>query len=433
MWLHMLVERGPGQDWRWAGRSDPLAAFGHELRNVLTPLREGVALVCDQAVGPLSETQRKLLEGVREDAERIARMADEMVATSRLRCRRARIAAHQVNAAELATGVVRSLEAVAARRRVNLSVAEADPDAVCRADPDLLRQALVNLVDNALKFTPEDGQVRVGVRRLADENGEGFVELSVRDTGPGLSEEKLRRISDRRSGAGIASGECRGAGLGIGLLIVREIAEQHGGRLMVESVPGAGSCFRLEVPTDFRRGERWLLAQIAEGITLAKAVGAPLSAVEIRVVSETGAAAQWASGRGLVQLPLIEQCLEDGLRPSDTVVLGESSATLVLYDVDGSGARRVAGRTVAALARLFATLPEPYPRCGIALGVGSYPADGSTPAEVAEAARRDLGLCIIGPSAPEAPLASGAAPVWESTGDACAAHVAGAGDEKKGD
>jgi len=386
----MVIEQGPRRDWRWAGRSDPLAAFGHELRNALTSLQEGLSLTIEGAAGPLSEGQRRLIQVVKEDVARIARMAQDMLAASRVRAGSVRVAARRADAAELARDVMRSRQGMATGAGVHLDFRDT-PEAVwCHADPDLLRQALENLLENALRATPSGGRVAVAVRRFVDDQGESFVEVAVRDTGPGLSPPQLEQILSRgrRScGSGAQDGQ---QGLGIGLAIVRDIVEQHGGQLAAESTPGEGSSFRMILPSDFRQSERWLLAHISDVIKLARAVGASTSVVKIGVFAPADTKAPWGSRRGLVQLPLVEQCLEEILRPSDTVVLGERSATLVLFDVDGPEARRAANRAVAALTRLLERLPEPYPSSAISFGVGSYPDDGESAADVVEAARHDL-------------------------------------------
>ena len=386
--VHALVERGPAPDWRLAGRSDPLSVFAHELRNALTSLREGLALVAEGAAGELAPMQQRLIEGVREDADRMTRLSDDMVAANRLGAGRVRVTAREVRPGELVEGAVRAFASAAAGTGVDLAAGPRDGAPLCHADKGLLTQALGNLVANAVKYTPAGGRVRVGARAATGEDGEALAELWVSDTGPGLTPEEVECIAHR--GLGSASRANGRGGLGIGLSIVREIAEQHGGHLAVESEPGRGSCFRLVVATDFRQSRHWLVSQVADALKLARAVGAPLSVAEVQVQREDGRAWEWASARGLVQLPLIEQCVAESLRPSDAVVMNDGSATLVLHDVDGPGARRVAGRTVTRMARLLASLPEPYPRCELWLGVASYPADAETAKGLLATARREL-------------------------------------------
>ncbi|MFW6161609.1 MAG: ATP-binding protein [Planctomycetota bacterium] len=411
-WVHALVERGSAPDWRLAGRSDPLSIFAHELRNALTSLREGLALVAEGAAGELTEAQQQLLKGVQEDADRMARLSDDMLAANRLGAGRVRVTARPVRAVELVRAAAQAFASAAAEREVDLGAEPGDEALVCHADRDLLIQALDNLVGNAAKYTPAGGRVRLGVRAAAAEDGEPIVEFWVRDTGPGLSREDVERIAHRGLGAARSR---EGSGLGIGLSVVREIAEQHGGHLLVESEPGRGSCFRLQVPTDFRRSHRWLLSQVADGLKLARAIGAPLAVAVVEARDGSGRPWTWTAARGLVHLPLIEQCVADCLRPSDSVVMNGSSATLVLHDVDSPGARRVAGRAVVEMTRLLATLPGWDGRCELALGVASYPAEAETAQQLLAQARADLRplsdadeqTCPVAAASPDGAAAAG--------------------------
>jgi hypothetical protein len=388
-------------------------------------MNEGVA-------GAVSEDQRRLLARATEDVARIARMAQDMLAVSRVRAGTVRIAARRVDLAELARDVARSRQREAAGRGVELGFLDAGEQAWCHADPDLLTQALTNLVVNAVKATPSGGSVSVAAGRLAGDVGEPLVQMTVRDTGPGLSALELDQLLRAGKGRGGSPGRSGYTGLGIGLSIVREILEQHGGQLAVESAPGDGSCFRMVVPSDFRRGERWLVTHVSEAIRLARAVGAPLSVVEVSVDAPHDAEAPWASGRGLLQLPLVEQCLEEGLRPTDAVFLTERAATLLLYDTDGRDARGAARRSVVALGELLSRLPEPYSRSTIGFGVGSYPEDGEGAADVVQAARRELGRGRAKPVAQGKPTAVAPPTQFRTTTAVCLASASGAADDKHG-
>jgi len=379
--VHLTVRRSPQRDWRWAGRSDPLAAFAHEFRNALTSLREGTALLCEGAAGELTAAQERLFTGICHDADRMARLTGDMLAASQVRAGRIRVAAARVAVSELLADVARSFEAAATRAGVHLELGPLDEGAACHADRDLLAQALSNLLGNALKFTPRGGRVCLEARR-GQAAGEEIVEIAVRDTGPGLDTAAMAHALGRGEPPK-ASLAPSGSGLGIGLAIAREIIEHHGGRLAVESEPGEGSCFRALLPTDLRRGEHWRVAQIADGLKLARAVGAGLSVVEVGV-----ATCDSEGTHDAVELPFVAACLEECLRPSDVVVMGEGAATLVLYDVDRSGAVVVAERAVSAMARLFESLQ--CQGCSIRVGIASYPADGATAPELASAARRAM-------------------------------------------
>jgi signal transduction histidine kinase len=117
-----------------------------------------------------------------------------------------------------------------------------------RFDRERVVQLLTNLVGNALKFTPREGAVSVGLR---EERDRALIE--VRDTGPGIRPEELPRIFDRFY-RGTNTGEARASGSGLGLAIARSIVEMHGGEIRVASVVGEGTAFSIELPRE-RHGE----------------------------------------------------------------------------------------------------------------------------------------------------------------------------------
>jgi two-component system phosphate regulon sensor histidine kinase PhoR len=111
-------------------------------------------------------------------------------------------------------------------------------------NPPLLEQAVVNLVDNAIKYSPAGSSVQVGCEVAA-----GELAISVRDRGPGIAREHLPRLFERFYRVDKARSRDLG-GTGLGLAIVKHIAQAHGGRVSVESAPGQGSTFRIHLPLD---------------------------------------------------------------------------------------------------------------------------------------------------------------------------------------
>jgi two-component system sensor histidine kinase KdpD len=116
-----------------------------------------------------------------------------------------------------------------------------------RVDAEMIRRVLVNLLENALKYTPPSSTITVGAREAAAQSCRGGVELWVQDTGPGLPPEEHERIFEKfaRSDRSLAA-----RGLGLGLFFCRLAVEGHGGRIWVESEPGAGACFKFTLPAD---------------------------------------------------------------------------------------------------------------------------------------------------------------------------------------
>ena len=224
--VHLVVERGHPCDWRRSGRSDPLVAFAHEQRNALATLREGLNLLMEGAVGIVPESQRRFIEGIRADADRMARLTYDMVDATRSRVARMRMNAQSVNVVDLLQELASSYASTAQTADVALSVEDTGAGVWCHADRDLLIQALSNLIGNALKFTPKGGDVHLAARRSADDGGEELVELVVSDSGPGLPPQQVRRIHSRSDGDDHCLEESADEGLGIGLTIVKRIAER---------------------------------------------------------------------------------------------------------------------------------------------------------------------------------------------------------------
>ena len=145
-----------------------------------------------------------------------------------------------VNVGDLISGLISTHEAFVKDSGLELYY-DADPDVYVWGDPDYIRQATANLISNAVRYTPE-GSITVSVKR-----GERMGSISVADTGIGLSEEEAKMVFSRFWRA--EAGRTREAGgLGVGLSVVKEIVEQHGGWIRVEGKPNEGATFTVYIP-----------------------------------------------------------------------------------------------------------------------------------------------------------------------------------------
>jgi two-component system sensor histidine kinase BaeS len=211
--------------------------IAHELRNPLANVRgylEGVGdgvVVLDMA----------LVDSLLEESLLLQRLVDDLQDLALADAGRLRVHPEPIDAMELAEQVVAAKQPQAAAGGVTLAAVGAAP-APAFADPVRLRQALGNLVANALRYTPPGGSVSVRV-----DHGPAGVTLAVADTGTGIDAEHIPHLFDRFYRADVSRSRATG-GSGLGLAIVRHLAEAHGGSVSVESAVGAGSTFTVALP-----------------------------------------------------------------------------------------------------------------------------------------------------------------------------------------
>ena len=215
-----------------------VADASHELRNPLAVIKTNADVALwDES---LPEGARSRLEAVRRASERMRRLVDDLLALARLELSATPRA--DVDLAAVVAEVGDELDPLARAHGLSLEHSSEGGLHVV-ADRDALKRALANLLDNAFRHSPPGAPVHLAAARQ-----NGWAVLSVSDSGPGLTAEEQEHVFERfwRSDSA-RSRESGGAGLG--LAIVRRIAESHGGRVDVRSEPGTGSCFEIRLPS----------------------------------------------------------------------------------------------------------------------------------------------------------------------------------------
>ncbi|MHB1043672.1 MAG: two-component system histidine kinase PnpS [Eubacteriales bacterium] len=225
-------------------RSDFVANVSHELRTPLTSIRGFAETLLDGAMED-PELARSFLGIINTETERLTRLIDELLNLSRIESQESVLKIQLVEIGPLIENAVSVFQPRAAEKNLSIKVAGV-PEKIppIQADPDLLTQVLINLIDNAVSYTPPGGEITL----LVSEEG-GEMKVDVRDNGIGIPPESLTRLFERLYRVDKARSREQG-GTGLGLSIVKHIVEAHGGAVQVSSKVGEGSTFSFTLPLD---------------------------------------------------------------------------------------------------------------------------------------------------------------------------------------
>ncbi len=221
-----------------------IADASHELRTPLTSLEglsEMILIGADR--GDASATQR-MARSIHSELHRMARLVSDLLVLSRLDSA-APISIARVDAGQLLDDVAEQMSPLAEARQVHLNVTH-DDFIPLKADPDRLKQVILNLVDNALRYTPPDGNVTLSALH---DPAAGMARIQVQDSGPGIPPGDIPHIFDRFYRGDPSRARASG-NTGLGLAIARAIVQAHGGTIEVRSTPGSGACFTVILPAD---------------------------------------------------------------------------------------------------------------------------------------------------------------------------------------
>ncbi len=224
-----------------AGKSRFLANMSHELRTPLNAIMGFSDIMRSRLFGPLPDRYAEYAELIHESGGHLLDLINDVLDMSKIEAERFELAREEFDGREAISAVLRLMRGQADRAGVQLrGVLPREPLDI-DADRRALKQIALNLVSNALKFTPRGGAVTVGLQAA-----QGQLELVVADTGTGMSEADAARVGRPYEQAGDA--EKRAVGTGLGLSLVRSFAELHGGEMFIESALGEGTTVTVRMP-----------------------------------------------------------------------------------------------------------------------------------------------------------------------------------------
>ena len=226
-------------------RADFVANASHELRTPLAAL-SGFIETLQGSARDDAKARERFLAIMQEQARRMARLIDDLLSLSRIELNAHRRPDTLVDLVPIVRQVADGLETLARDRGVTVHV-EAPTKLTIPGDHDELVRVFENLVENALKYGAAGKRVDITLRPAISAEGEAEAQVDVRDYGPGIAPEHLPRLTERFYRVDVRESRAQG-GTGLGLALVKHILNRHRGRLSIDSTPGAGATFTVQLP-----------------------------------------------------------------------------------------------------------------------------------------------------------------------------------------
>ena len=228
-------------------RTDFVANVSHELRTPLTAIQGYVETLIHNPPAE-TEVQHQFLEIIERHAERLGRLTEDLLTLSDLESGKVQLSPRRIDTRALISQVLEIFWERAAKRGVSLSQDIAENCGQINGDPDRLQQLLINLVDNAVKYTPSGGKVTIAASEIQSAtDAPRQIQVSVADTGAGIPEKDLPRLTERFYRVDKARSRDLG-GTGLGLAIVKHIVQAHGGELKIASEINKGTTVTVRLP-----------------------------------------------------------------------------------------------------------------------------------------------------------------------------------------
>jgi signal transduction histidine kinase len=220
-------------------RNDLISMIFHDLRSPLGNILSSLDVV-QASIPPESETEQTLLTIATRSALRMSRMVDSLLDLRRLEAGQMTLTRDQTDIATLTSEAIEQVLPIAEGKGIVLQKDISPRLPMVDVDIDMIRRVIINLIENAVKYTPGQGSVTVGARTGAQE-----MTITVNDTGPGIPPGEHQRIFSKFARL---QREAAPKGLGLGLAFCKLAVEAHGGRIWVDSAPGKGATFSFTLP-----------------------------------------------------------------------------------------------------------------------------------------------------------------------------------------
>jgi len=364
-------------------KSEFVSVASHELRTPLSAIKNAVQLMLQGRTGEINENQAKFLSMADRNIVRLTGILNSLLDLSRIESGKIEMKFEELDLRSSIEFILSSLKPQADGKSIRLHMDIPEKFLSAYGDREKVEQILTNLVGNAIKFTPEGGEISVSAKPFENEGTMDMVAISVRDSGIGIPEDQLDRIFEKFHQVEDSLRRST-TGTGLGLAITKGLVEIHHGRIWAESEIGKGSIFTFTLPMS--KGERrdiHFRFILDREFRRAKKNSTPLTLFLIEIMGERGEV------KDALLNPLEEQVKQCLLRNSDITLRRDHEKLLAaICEADKKGAQAIQQRIEEKVLKQFKKDFDPPPI--IKMGAATYPEEVSSEKELFRIAQERL-------------------------------------------
>jgi diguanylate cyclase (GGDEF)-like protein/PAS domain S-box-containing protein len=362
-------------------KTEFVSTVSHELRTPLATMKEFTSIISDEIPGKLTKDQREYIDIIKGNIDRLARLINNLLDISKIEAGKIEVKKTHIAINNLVSEMLPTLKPQLDGKHIEFKTSIPESTMNVYADPDKIIQIFTNLIGNAIKFTPEKGQITLEIKDMEKEIG-----CSVADTGKGIAGEDMPKLFtkfqqfDRVPGAGAK-------GTGLGLAITKELVRMHGGRIWAESKLGKGSKFTFTLPK--YTAEALFTVHVNNGIKEALDKNTKMSLVIVALANFDKLKQELSHENLQTILKDMEGILKNSLRHGreDVVVRDSGEIIVILTGCDKDNSLKIEGRLNQALED-YLTRQKLTDKIMLRFGRATYPDEAKSDEALIEKAKK---------------------------------------------
>ncbi len=374
-------------------KSEFISMASHEMRTPMTSIKNAIDIMLKKKAGDITDTQENFLSMASRNIDRLASLINDLLDISKIEAGRMELSYSEVDMKESIQNLISTSRPLAEAKSITLETAVPPDLPTVYADGFRIDQVLINLVGNAIKFTPDNGVVKVAVRQMQEAPGTagggiGLLEILVTDNGVGIPEGGIEYIFDKFYQVESSLSAQKQGGSGLGLAISKHLVEAHGGEIRCESKEGEGSTFSFTIPVVDR--EQRLYRSLDGDLHRAKQETSVLSILLFKIEELAHFIEEYGQQACETLLKAVQdEFIEHSVKKTDKISLSPPNGEilLVLPNTDNKGAQVVQERIKGQITGKSIEFGGTHYRPSFAAVVASFPEHGGSAKELVEFGR----------------------------------------------